>query len=98
MADFAHLTDHLLLKSQSAVFYSFHELGHKITISQFGTTVAVKRDVPKNSPKLLSFRNISVSVNFITQVTFFFLLFVGMVMYANEFLKSENQKFTEIKK
>ena len=74
MADFAHLTDHLLLKSQSAVFYSFHELGHKITISQFGTTVAVKRDVPKNCPKLLSFRNISVSVNFITQVTFFFLV------------------------
>ena len=27
------LTDHLLIKSQSAVFYSFRKLGHKITIS-----------------------------------------------------------------
>ena len=50
-----------------------------------------------NSPKLPSFRNVSVSVNFITQVIFIFLLFVGMVMHANEFLKKENKKFTEIK-
>ena len=50
MTDFAHLndihdtievlTDHLLVESESAVFYSFRKLGHKITISQFGTTAA----------------------------------------------------------
>ena len=35
------LTDHLLLKSQrSAVLYFLRKLGHKITISQFCTTVA----------------------------------------------------------
>ena len=34
------LTDHSLIRSQSAVLYSFNKLGHKITISQFGTTVA----------------------------------------------------------
>ena len=34
------LNDHLLTKSQSAVVSSFRKLGHKITISQFGTTVA----------------------------------------------------------
>ena len=30
----------LLIKSQSAAFYSFRKHGHKITISQFGTTAA----------------------------------------------------------
>ena len=34
------LTDHLLVKSQSAVFFSFCKLGHKITISHVGSTVA----------------------------------------------------------
>ena len=33
------LTHHLLIKPQSAVFYSFRKIGHKITIYQFGTTV-----------------------------------------------------------
>ena len=49
MTDFAHfndihdiievLTDHLLAKSESAVFYSYRKLKHKITISQSGKTV-----------------------------------------------------------
>ena len=34
------LPGHLLINSQSAVFYSFRKHGHKITISQFGTTAA----------------------------------------------------------
>ena len=34
------LTEHLLVKAESAVFYSFRKLGHKNTISQFGTTAA----------------------------------------------------------
>ena len=33
-------TDHLFIKSPSAVLCSFRKLGHKITISQFVTTVA----------------------------------------------------------
>ena len=50
MTDFAHLndihdttevlTDHLLVKSESAVFYSSRKLAHKITISQSVKTVA----------------------------------------------------------
>ena len=31
---------HFLIKSQSSVFYPFRKLGPKITISQFGRTVA----------------------------------------------------------
>ena len=31
---------HLLIKSQSSVFYPFGKLGPKIVIAQFGTTVA----------------------------------------------------------
>ena len=34
------LNDHLLITSQSAVLYFFRKLEHKITISQFGATVA----------------------------------------------------------
>ena len=34
------LNNHLLIKSPSALFYFFRKLGHKITISQFGATVA----------------------------------------------------------
>ena len=51
MTDFAHLnnyalevlTDHVFF----FIFYSFCELGYKITISQFGRTAAVKRDLQK---------------------------------------------------
>ena len=42
------LTDHLLIKSQSAVVYSFRKLGHKITISQFDTTVAYSIDLKRD--------------------------------------------------
>ena len=42
------LNDHLLITSQSAVFYFFRKLEHKITISQFGAT----------NPKLLTFHNV----------------------------------------
>ena len=41
-------------------------------------------------------RNIFV-VNFSSQVIFVFLLFLGMVMYANEVETKEKQKFPEIK-
>ena len=34
------LNDHLLITSQSAVFYFFRKLEHKITISQFAATMA----------------------------------------------------------
>lgn len=39
-----------------------------------------------------------VVVNFLSQVIFIFPLFLGMVMYTNEFKTKEKQKLTEIKK
>ena len=39
-----------------------------------------------------------VAVNFLFQLIFVFPLFLGMVMYANEFETKEKQKLTEIKK
>ena len=39
-----------------------------------------------------------VVVNFLSQVIFLFLLFLGMVMYANEVETKENLKLPEIKK
>ena len=41
--------------------------------------------------------NIYVVVNFLSQVIFVFLLFLGMVMYANEVETKEKQKLPEIK-
>ena len=38
-----------------------------------------------------------VVVNFLSQLIFIFLLFWGMVMYADEFQTKEKQKLTEIK-
>ena len=38
-----------------------------------------------------------VVVNFLFQLIFIFPLFLGIVMYANEFITKEKQKFTEIK-
>ena len=38
-----------------------------------------------------------VVVNFLSQLIFIFLLFWGMVMYANEFETKEKQKLTKIK-
>ena len=38
-----------------------------------------------------------VVVNFLSQVIFVFLLFLGMVMYANEIETKETQKLPEIK-
>ena len=46
---------------------------------------------------LSSKTNISVVVNFLFQLIFIFPLFLGMVMYANEFKTKEKQKLTEIK-
>ena len=37
-----------------------------------------------NSPREQELYNVSVVVNFLSQVIFVFLLFLGMVMYANE--------------
>ena len=42
-------------------------------------------------------RRIYVAVNFLFQLIFVFPLFLGMVMYANEFETKEKQKLTEIK-
>ena len=41
--------------------------------------------------------NIFVVVNFLSQVIFVFLLFWGMVIYANEVETKEKQKLPEIK-
>ena len=41
--------------------------------------------------------NVYVVVNFLSQVIFGFLLFLGMVMYANKVETNENQKLPEIK-
>ena len=38
-----------------------------------------------------------VVVNFLSQLIFIFVLFWGMVMYANEFEIKEKQKLTKIK-
>ena len=40
---------------------------------------------------------IYVVVNFLSQVIFIFPLFLGMVIYANEFETKEKQKLPEIK-
>ena len=47
----------------------------------------------------LEHRNVHVyvAVNFLFQLIFVFPLFLGMVMYANEFETKEKQKLTEIK-
>ena len=39
---------------------------------------------------------VDVAVNFLFQLIFLFPLFLGMVMYANEFETKEKQKLTEI--
>ena len=41
---------------------------------------------------------VNVVVNFLSQVIFIFPLFLGMVIYANEFETKEKQKLPEIKK
>ena len=41
--------------------------------------------------------NIYVVVNFLFQVIFLFLLFLGMVIYANEVETKEKEKLPEIK-
>ena len=46
---------------------------------------------------LLSSDNVYVVVNFFSQVTFLFLFFLGMVMYANEAEIKEKEKLCEIK-
>ena len=42
-------------------------------------------------------QEVYVVVNFLSQVIFVFLLFWGMVMYANEFETKEKEKLPEIK-
>ena len=42
-------------------------------------------------------RKVYVVVNFLSQVIFVFLLFLGMVMSANEVETKEKQKLSEIK-
>ena len=41
--------------------------------------------------------NVDVVVNFLSQVIFAFLLFLGMVIYANEVKTKEKEKLPEIK-
>ena len=40
---------------------------------------------------------VNVVVNFLSQVIFVFLSFLGMVMYANEVERKEKEKLPEIK-
>ena len=42
--------------------------------------------------------DVYVVVNFLFQLIFIFPLFLGVVMYANEFKTEEKQKLIEIKK
>ena len=42
-------------------------------------------------------KKVYVVVNFLFQLIFIFPLFLGMVIYANEFKTKEKQKLTEIK-
>ena len=42
--------------------------------------------------------DVYIVVNFLFQLIFIFPLFLGVVMYANEFKTEEKQKLTEIKK
>ena len=51
----------------------------------------------KSSVYLLLVVYIYVVVNFLSQVIFVFLLFLGMIMYANEVETKEKQKLPEIK-
>ena len=44
-----------------------------------------------------SVAGVNVVVNFLSQLIFIFVLFWGMVMYANEFETKERQKLTKIK-
>ena len=46
---------------------------------------------------LINNRNVDVVVNFLSQVIFVFLLFLGMEMYVNEVESKEKQKLPEIK-
>ena len=48
-------------------------------------------------PSVFKTKNVSVVVNFLCQVIFIFSLFLGTVLYANEFEANEKQKLTEIK-
>ena len=41
--------------------------------------------------------HVYVVVNFLSQLIFIFPLFLGMVMYANEFKTKKKQKLTKIK-
>ena len=47
-------------------------------------------------PFLSERQNIYVVVNFLFQVIFLFLLFLGMVIYANEVETKEKEKLPEI--
>ena len=40
---------------------------------------------------------VNVVVNFLSQVIFLFVLFLGMVMYANELERKEKEKLPDIK-
>ena len=68
------------------------------------TRTQVLRLKNKNTSKKFSLINcltgikiVTVVVNFLSQVIFIFPLFLGMVIYANEFETKEKQKLPEIK-
>ena len=46
---------------------------------------------------MMIYINVYVVVNFLFQVIFLFLLFLGMVIYANEVETKEKEKLPEIK-
>ena len=59
--------------------------------------MSLKQKEIKFEPRIKLNHNIYVVVNFLSQLIFIFLLFWGMVMYADEFQTKEKQKLTEIK-
>ena len=56
--------------------------------------MSLKRKKTKVKPRIKLKNNIDVVVNFLFQLIFIFPLFLGMVMYANEFKTKEKQKLT----
>ena len=53
--------------------------------------MSLKRKKTKVKPRIKLKNNIDVVVNFLFQLIFIFPLFLGMVMYANEFKTKENK-------
>ena len=79
---------------------AFDAIDHEIILKKL-TKDGVDQDALKWFKSYLTNRmqrcNVNVVVNFLSQLIFIFLLFWGIVMYANEFETKEKQKLTKIK-